>query len=191
VLVVILVIAAAPDGMASSLKVTPGGFGPKSYVVWKEGQGTGQPGKEGTNFALYMQKMVSTATPAAALAFVDGVAGLKLTELGFDVRDGGHCGASAPRFNVIASVSGSAHTFSFGCKYGTHSSGTPVFGWTRVRFGDSDALSADGTAWPGFGNVDVLSIVIIFDEGTDRGTGFVYLDNIDISGIFIDRPESD
>lgn len=34
----------------------------------------------------------------------------------------------------------------------------------------------------------VVSICIVFDEGTDQGTGFTHLDNIDINGVLIGKP---
>jgi hypothetical protein len=134
---------------------------------------------------LFLQKDAPTATNAAGGATISGFTGT-LTELGFDVRNDGHCGAGAPRFNVYTT---NGTYYFFGCAYGVH---TPVPGnanWTRVRFGDADAFPADGvTTWPGFGTAQVTGIDIVFDEGTDVGVGFAWLDNIDVNGTLIGKP---
>lgn len=82
-------------------------------------------------FGLILSKNGTTPTNASAGLVVHGVKGLHLTALGFDVRNGGHCGAGAPRFNVVTS---DGVTRFYGCVYGTHSSSTPAPGWQRVRF---------------------------------------------------------
>src|SRR5262245_28667640 len=55
----------------------------------------GLPDAGNSNHALYLQKLGPTANCAAAGASIDG-AGTTLTELGFDYRNDGHCGAGAP-----------------------------------------------------------------------------------------------
>ena len=66
--------------------------------------------------------------------------------------------------------------------------------WSRVRFTEEDAVSADGmTAWPGFGAAKVASINIVFDEGTDTGPdffGMIILDNLDVNAALIGDSES-
>jgi hypothetical protein len=64
---------------------------------WVTKQGLPDAGE--SNHALYLQKFGPTANCAAAGATIDGVGGT-LTELGFDYRNDGWCGAGAPRFNV-------------------------------------------------------------------------------------------
>ncbi|HZQ35164.1 MAG TPA: hypothetical protein VFD32_04470, partial [Dehalococcoidia bacterium] len=114
---------------------------------------------------------------SAAGATISGVAGITLSELGFDVRNDGHCGAGAPRFDVFT-TDGVDHFF--GCIYGTH---TPVApGWTRVRFTPADGIPAVAPT------ETVQSIEIVFDEGTDQGQGFVYLDNVDVNGTLAGKP---
>ena len=138
------------------------------------------------NHALYLKKAATTPTNASAGASVDGTAGITLTELGFDYRNDSWCGAGAPRFNVYTTA---GTYFFFGCRYGVH---TPVPGepnWTRVRFGNADAFPANGTtAFPGFGTVVVTGIDIVFDEGTDVGVGYAWLDNVDVNGTLIGKP---
>ena len=134
--------------------------------------GEGQPDGTGAVHALYLQKFGATPNCAASGANIDGVAGITLTELGFDYRNDGHCGGGAPRFNVYTS----AGLIFLGCNSGTHSAAPDdPANWTRVRFD----VSAIGT---------VQAIEIVFDEGTDNGEGFVYLDNIDINGTLIGQP---
>lgn len=153
--------------------------------------GVGLPDPEGLNdrrFALYLQEYANTGSGGVG-ADVSGLpANFPLTELGFDFRNDGHCGAGAPRFNVYTSV---GVYYFFGCYYGTH---TPApadpSNWTRVRFGNSDAYPAQAAqpAWPGFGSALVNRIEVVFDEGLDVGPGFAYLDNFDISGNLITQP---
>jgi hypothetical protein len=180
--------AADPTLKAKPVLYDPGELGIAS-AAWVTQQGL--PDAGGSQHALYLAKQGDTSEITAGIVVIDGVEGLTLTELGFDVRDDGHCGAGAPRFNVRIST---GDLFFFGCFYGTH---TPLAGgWTQVRFGNGDAFHQFGTvAWPGFGNAIVTSIAIVFDEGTDTpagGTivtpGAVYLDNIDVNGILIGKP---
>jgi hypothetical protein len=172
-------LAAAPSG----LKVRPWTYDPdRTRAV--DSAWVANAGVEG--HGLFLEKATATATNASAGATVDGAEGLTLTELGFDYRNDGHCGAGAPRFNVYTTA---GTYFFFGCAYGVH---TPVPGhadWTRVRFGNADAFPADGvTAFPGFGTAVVTGIDVVFDEGTDQGVGYVMLDNIDVNGTLVGKP---
>jgi hypothetical protein len=138
---------------------------------WVTGEGLPDAGK--SNHALYLTKLAPTNTNAASGASVE-FAGT-LTELGFDYRNDGHCGAGAPRFNVYTETGG---TIFFGCIHGiqTPAPDDPV-NWTRVRF-DLSVL----------GGAAVTGIDIVFDEGTNHGEGFVYLDNIDVNGVLVGKP---
>jgi hypothetical protein len=136
-------------------------------------------------FGLLLSKNGTTPTNASAGLVIHGVKGLHLTELGFDVRNGGHCGAGAPRFNVVTN---DGVTRFYGCVYGTHSPSTPAPGWQRVRF-------LTGVSYPGApaitAGLTVDSISIDFDEGTDIApdfSGMVVLDNIDVNGVLIGAP---
>lgn len=139
--------------------------------------------------AIIMSKILPTAADAAAGATVEGVDGITLTELGFDVFRGGHCGAGAPRFNVTTT---DGFVYFFGCAYGTHSPAPdkPAT-FTRVRFSDHDAfkqLDSD-PPWPGFGRARVSSIEIVFDEGVDDGSGFTAIDDVDINGELVENDD--
>lgn len=184
-----LVLAAPTLASAKKpLRVTPwvlndGGGGLFSDWVPFSGPGNSDP-------ALLLVKMRKTADFVAAGAAVEGVEGVTLNELGFDVFNDGHCGAGAPRFNVwVTMVDGSSKLFFFGCIYGTH---TPApdkpATFTRVRFDNFSAFPQDGVSvWPGFGNARVENIDIVFDEGIDQGTGSTALDNIDVNGELVGR----
>jgi len=189
-LVLALVLAAPALASAKKpLRVTPwvlddGRGGVFSDWVRFSGPGNSDP-------ALLLEKERQTSDFVAAGAAVEGVDGITLTELGFDVWNDGHCGAGAPRFNVFVTMpdDGSTKLFFFGCSYGTH---TPApdkpATFTRVRFDDSDAFAQDGVSyWPGFGNAVVESIDIVFDEGIDQGSGVTAIDNIDVNGELVGR----
>jgi hypothetical protein len=136
-------------------------------------------------FGLLLSKNGTTPTNASAGLVIHGVKGLHLTELGFDVRNGGHCGAGAPRFNVVTS---DGVTRFYGCVYGTHSPNTPATGWQRVRFFTNVSYPGAPAITAG---LTVKSISIDFDEGTDIGpdfSGMVVLDNIDLNSILIGGP---
>jgi hypothetical protein len=138
----------------------------------------GLPDSGKSNHALFLQKDTETATNALAGAKIKWLKGklvTDLTELGFDYMNGGHCTANSPRF--VITVDGVE--FSFGCSSGTASPAPddPV-NWTRVRF-DLTTLPTTGT---------IEDARLIFDEGTDAGTGQIYVDNIDINGALIGKP---
>jgi len=171
---------------ASSFQVKPWTYDPgKTRMVssaWVTHEGIKDAG--GSDHALYLTKKTATATNAASGATVTYSG--QLNSLGFDYRNDGHCGAGAPRFNVYTT---SGVYYFFGCAYGTHTTVPGNPGWTRVTFGNADAFPSDGTtAFPGFGNVTVTGIDVTFDEGTDQGLGFVYLDNIQVNGVLAGKP---
>lgn len=176
-------------GVAVGATAAPSGFKARPWTYDPDGTGivtsawVANGGVEG--HGLHLTKSGSTPTNASSGATIDGVSGITLTELGFDYRNDGHCGAGAPRFNVY--TTGGTYFF-FGCAYGVH---TPVPGttnWTRVRFGAADAFPADGVSTFTFGTTVVTGIDVVFDEGTDVGPGFVRLDNIDVNGTLIGKP---
>jgi hypothetical protein len=90
--------------------------------------------------AFLMHKLCSTATNAAAFGLVSGVNGETLIApeaLGFDYKNVNgsfvaHCGAGAPRFQVL--MSDGSFSFIGGCANGTKTPDAPGTGWTRVRF---------------------------------------------------------
>jgi len=175
---------------ARGLKLHPSGFGEKSQAAWKAKEGL--PDSSGkANHALYLQKMTATSTFAAGVAIVDGVEGMPtsaLTGLEWEHRTDGWCGAGAPRWNVgVTGASGDEYTLFLGCAAATHTPGSAA-NWIRdsyagpaiVAVGGSNAgLTAAQQADAAAGTI--RSLAIIFDEGTDFGPGYVYLDNIKVN----------
>lgn len=134
--------------------------------------------------ALVLTKLGPTATNASSGASIFGVAWTNIRELGFDIRGDGHCGAGAPRFNVTT-ADGVLH-FAGCADAASHTAFTDPQGraWQRVRFSGADC-------YPPINPTDiVLSIDLVFDEGTDAGpdsTGTATLDNLDVNGTLIQK----
>lgn len=201
-----------PDDDA--IHVIPFEFDPfKTYLVrarWLRGTGcptgattnNGTPGtftddacpsgdsKDTKNEGLLLVKTGPTGNIAAPGAEVKGVNGITLTELGYDIRMGSHCGAGAPRFNVVT-MDGVNHFVGCSSPPGVVM-GLPSTGWRRLRW-DAVLLAA---AFPPILSTDVVkSISIIFDEGTDEAggpngpesSGLAVLDNIDVNGQLVGR----
>ena len=178
------VALAGPPFRAKTFEFDPDGTGIVE-AAWVPHEGLPDAGN--ANHALLLVKDGPTATNASAGAVSQGVDGITLMELGFDVRTDGHCGAGAPRFNVTMSNDG---LHSVGCAAG------PVTGaltdpqgnvWIRKRW---DPLALLATAFPPITPLSgtVVRISIVFDEGTDQGQGFTHLDNIDINTVLIGKP---
>jgi hypothetical protein len=143
--------------------------------------------KDNKNEGLLLVKTGPTGNIAAAGAEVKGVKGITLTELGYDIRKGfiaanpagSHCGAGAPRFNVVTS-DGVNHFV--GCNSPPAAVTDASNAWLRLRWTPAQLLFASPPIPAGS---VVNSIAIIFDEGTDTGPDFIglaVLDNIDVNG---------
>src|SRR5438128_3373886 len=128
------------------------------------------------NSGLLLVKTGPTANNAAAGADLKTVRGMTLTELGYDIRAGSHCGGGAPRFNVVTE---DGVTHFVGCSSGTVT--TSRAGWRRLRWNPKNAAQA----FPPITGT-VRSISIIFDEGQDAAagepSGSAIIDNIDLNG---------
>jgi hypothetical protein len=143
-----------------------------------------EPENDNNNQVIYLSKKGQSETSAIAGVLIEGVRGLpadKLTELGFDYRDGSHCTQGSPKFNVRID----GENYAIGCSATTTSNNIKIAaaGWNRLTFKRED-LSNLGI--PTQGTIDWITI--LFDEGTDLGPGYAYLDNIDINGYFIKKP---
>jgi len=149
---------------------------------------TGDP-QDNRNEGLLLAKTGPTTNDAAAGARLlgPGVKGQVLTELGYDLRKpasafdlrGSHCGAGAPRFNVVTN-DGVLHFI--GCNSPPATPQSTSNAWIRLRWGGPQLLAAFPPIMPGS---VVSSITIIFDEGQDAGPdnfGLAVLDNIDVNG---------
>jgi hypothetical protein len=143
---------------------------------------------------------VSVADCSSSGARIRGVRGMVIDAdftLGFDYRDGGHCGAGAPRFNVSARAPDGTETFHFVGGCGNDATPEPApqdaANWSRVRF-------TNPVGWfpPAVTGSRIQSISILYDEGTDTpsengkslepsGIGLAVIDNIFIDGRYIRR----
>ena len=137
------------------------------------------PNKKDKHRGLLLSKNGTTPDCSSAGARIKGVEGMKVTDgfaIGFDYRNGGHCGAGAPRFNIDTNMG----FFFVGCASATRSPAPQdPLQWTRTR----SQLIPNGAK--------IKSIDIVFDEGTDtanndtQGIGLAVVDNIFINGKFI------
>jgi hypothetical protein len=140
---------------------------------------------------LLLSKNGLTTDCSAAGANILGVKGLVITAgftLGYDYRNGGHCGAGAPRFSVDTD-----RGFIFvGC---VNAPQVPApqdpAEWSRTR---SNATACGVECSPGSLPVGakIKTLSIVFDEGTDSsspndpvGVGLAVIDNIYINGTYI------
>ena len=143
------------------------------------------------NQGLLLVKTGPTANFASATAQLTGVTGTALTELGYDIRKpasaadprGSHCGAGAPRFNVV--TSGGTRYF-VGCNSPVAVSTGGATGWLRLRWSGAVPLMAYNSAGVliNITGMSATSIEIVFDEGQDTGPdsfGLAVLDNIDVN----------
>ena len=166
-------------GGNSGMNLHPRGFGENSLAAWRAQEGL--PDTRGkADHALYLQKMTETATFAAGVAVVDGLEGqpaTTLTALSWEHRNDGHCGGGAPRWNVGLTDANGDHTVFLGCSAATHSAGSAV-GWTIDEWDVQAAIVAAGL---NPATATIRGLAIVFDEGTDNGVGFVFLDNITVN----------
>ncbi len=139
---------------------------------------------------LLLSKNGPTPDCSAAGASIKGVKGMTVSEtfeVGFDYRNGGHCGAGAPRFNVT--TRDGVFSFVGGCSNGTASPAPQdPSEWTRVRIN----VTSPSQAFPPLAvGSQIESISIFYDEGTDtanndtQGVGLAVVDNIFINGELI------
>lgn len=144
---------------------------------------------------LLLNKNGPTSDCSSAGAEIKGFpSGRRLNQLGFDIRNGTHCGAGAPRFNIVSTA---GDTYFAGCAAGAQSPAPQdPAEWTRVAITGAPGQVVPAGAGPAFvfgpNGTQVKSISIIFDEGTNapstqdpNGVGLAVIDNIRINGRFI------
>jgi len=144
---------------------------------------------------LLLVKTGPTSNFASAVAVLNGVKGTVLTELGYDIRKiaappddrGSHCGAGAPRFNVV--IGGVVHFI--GCNSPAPSTTTVGTGWLRLLWGPCPTPIPTGLVTDICGS-EIDSISIVFDEGQDNSGGpdqfgAAVLDNINVNGSLVGR----
>src|SRR3989441_11818649 len=198
-------------GGGQGLNLHAGGFGEGSLAAWKSQQGL--PDNKGNgDFALYLQKMTTTATVSAGVAVITGVQGQPVSVLtdatsvlSWESRDDGHCGNGAPRWDIFITGANPANSYTvfLGCNAASgaaQSAGTEA-GWTLDAWSGSaiaGQVGAAGTAAAASGcstcsasdalNGTITGLIIVFDEGTDQGQGFVFLDNIKVNAKIFTSP---
>src|SRR6476619_5378789 len=98
-LIAVASLAASAAFADAPFQAKPGVYDPdKTGIVTAQWiNNIGLPDGGGSNFGMLLTKNGPTPTNAASGAVITGVNGIALTELGFDYKDGGHCGAGAPR----------------------------------------------------------------------------------------------
>jgi Viral BACON domain len=138
------------------------------------------------NLALALSKTAhAPAGTSAGAQLVPAESLTKLTELGFDVRQGGHCTATSPHFVVVTSDE-VTHILT-GCAHGSIQT-APAPGWIRMRFDPTNPAQANIPIAPG---QQIKSIAIVLDEGPEStpnlAGGLVVLDNIDVNGVIIGK----
>jgi hypothetical protein len=154
------------------------------------GCATGGDAKDKKNEGLLLAKTGATANFVAAGARINGVKGTVLTQLGYDLRKpldttdprGSHCGAGAPRFNVV--IAGA--NYFVGCNSPAPAQTPMGAGWIRLTWGTPGVLLAYGPLGlpENIYGRTVDAIAIIFDEGQDIGPdnfGVAILDNIRVN----------
>jgi hypothetical protein len=155
------------------------------------------------HLGLLLSKNGPTPDCSSSGAIIKGVKGMTVTStfhVGFDYRNGGHCGAGAPRFNIDTNMG----FFFVGCANAPQSPAPQdPAQWTRTR---SVLTTCGPECFPGPvpSGATINSINILFDEGTDTGNapgeivettgvpgtgaaGLAVIDNIDINGKIITR----
>jgi hypothetical protein len=145
------------------------------------------PPNNDPHLGLLLSKNGATNDCSAAGADIKGASGIVVmatTEFGFDYRNGGHCGAGAPRFNLV--TSDNVPHFG-GCAGGAKTAAPqdPVQ-WSRVRLTPAQFFPPIPLS------STIKSLSIILDEGTDtpspddpNGIGLAVIDNIDVNGNLI------
>jgi hypothetical protein len=147
---------------------------------------------EPADFGLVLAKNVPTSAVAAALAALVGPEGQTVTDdtvFGYSYREDGHCGAGAPRINVTVTDGADEATYTAGC----NSSATPPDSiedsgdWTAVTWTPANFIPL-GPAPVALLDNEIVSVVIVFDEGTDVGPGEAILDDIRFNGLVAGGP---
>jgi hypothetical protein len=193
------------DGLGCPTGASIEFFAPPSFTTLMAGTytdaacATGDP-KDKLNEGLLMVKTGPTNDDAAAVATLKKVKGTVLTQLGYDIRKygpelstgdkGSHCGAGAPRFNIVTQ---DGTLYFLGCNSPVSTDQTPGNGFVRLRWGTTTPLMGFNQTTGVLTNISgmtVSSITIVFDEGYDTGSDFfgaAVLDNIDVNGTLVGR----
>jgi hypothetical protein len=152
--------------------------------------------KSDPHLGLLLSKNGPTQDCSSAGANINGEEGMIVDigfYLGFDYRNGGHCGGGAPRYNVnykLPVTGAPASSFVGNCSLAATSPAVQdPLEWTTLRWN----VTATNQAFPPIPvGSTITSIEVVFDEGTDtvgaedpRGIGLATIDNLNINGTII------
>jgi BACON domain-containing protein len=132
------------------------------------------------NQGLLLSKTSAASNQAQAGVVIRDVEGMSVTELGYDIRNGGQCTATTPRFAVVTTDD---VVHKAGCAAGT-SQPSPGAGWKRLRFDPANPAQMNPPVAPGS---KVKSVYVLMDGGPETGASIVVLDNVDINGKIIGK----
>jgi hypothetical protein len=147
-------------------------------ATWMDGTGTSSTATSSTdtrNQGLLLSKTSAASNQAQAGVVVRDVEGMSITELGYDIRNGGQCTATSPRFAVVTTDD---VVHKAGCASGS-TQPTPAAGWKRLRFDPTSSAQMNPPIAPGS---KVKSVYLMMDGGPETGSSIVVLDNVDING---------
>jgi hypothetical protein len=158
-------------------------------VQWLDAAGVPVAGAGASNSAdqaLVLAKTAGAPATASAEAQILPAENLaKLTELGFDIRQGSHCTAKSPHFVVVTSDN-VAHVLT-GCANGSVQT-SPAAGWIRVRFDPANPSQASPVITS---DQQIKSIAVVLDEGPEAttvpGGGLAVLDNIEVNSVIVGK----
>jgi len=172
------------DGAVSSdhLRAWPFAYDPAASntvaATWMDNTGvssTASNSSDVRNQGLLLSKTSAASNQAQAGVVVRDVEGMSLTELGYDLRNGGQCTSTTPRFAIVTSDDVVHKT---GCSTGT-SQPAPGAGWKRLRFDPANPAQTNPPIAPGS---KIKSLYLVMDGGPETGSSIVVLDNVDING---------
>ena len=177
--------AGTTSGTGDTLRAWPYAYDPAVSntvaATWMDGTGVSSGANNSTdtrNQGLLLSKTSAASNQAQAGVVIREVEGMSLTELGYDMRSGGQCTATSPRFVVVTSDN---VVHKIGCATGTPQP-APAAGWKRLRFDPTNPAQATPAISPG---TTVKSIHLELDGGPETGSSMAVLDNIDINGRII------
>ncbi len=151
-------------------------------ATWMDGTGASSvaAAADTRNQGLLLSKTSHASNQAQAGVVIRDVEGISLTQLGYDLRSGGQCTATSPRFVVVTSDNVVHKT---GCATGI-AQPAPAAGWKRLRFDPANPAQTSPAIASGS---KVKSIHLVLDDGPETGSSMVVLDNININGKSIGR----
>jgi hypothetical protein len=177
------------DGTSSTdqLRAWPFAYDPAATntvaATWMDNTGvasTSSNSSDTRNQGLLLSKTSAASNHAQAGIVIRDVEGMSVTELGYDIRNGGQCTATTPRFAVVTTDEVVHKT---GCASG-NSQPAPAAGWKRLRFDPANPAQTNPPIAPGS---KIKSIYLVMDGGPETGASIVVLDNVDINGKIIGK----